>query len=222
MVPLLVYIVGVRNRMYYSKRGKSNNNYVVIKHPLRQFGNMSIFGVKFCAGLGVVVKNSKAYFQVTKSLVMKGWKEFPLSFLKTAGFRTLDVRLIYGSDIYYHYLDSIKLLPKKDEPKITSPEVQQALSDEIKENVKDAQNEPALVEDTRKAIEDLSVEDTIEAHKCLNRCTYVLSNGQVCSNESSSGSPSGYCFGHIKYDEKRKRGRPPSNKGKEDNGISKT
>lgn len=196
--------------MYYSKKGKSNNNYVVIKHPLRQFGNTSMFGVKFCAGIGVVVKDSKAYFQVTRSPLMKKYKEFPLSYLKTAGFRTMDVRLVFGSDIYYHYLDTLKIVPVKEEQTKILPEIQEVLSQDIIEDVKEAQDNITLPETTKEALEDLSVEDTIEAHKYLNKCTYVLSDGTVCNNEATSGSPSGYCFGHIKYDEKRKRGRPSS------------
>jgi hypothetical protein len=209
--------------MYYSRKKKTDNNYVVLKHPLRQFGNMSIFGVKFCAGYGVVVKDSKEYFRITRSPVMRKYKEFPLAYLKTIGFRTADVRLIFGSDIYYHFLDQVSLLPKKEivlveketKPEVTSPVVEEAISLEIKDDVGIAQAEPAMLVDTKTALEDLSVEDTVEAHKYLKRCTYVLPDGTVCNNESSLGSPSGFCFGHIKYDAKRKKAKPTFSKGKE-------
>lgn len=91
-------------------------NYVVIKHKLRDM-NAIIHGVKFRNGYGVVDKNTKRYRELKRLALLKNAQEFPLEFLQKLRFvtRNKDVNLIWGKDIYYHYIKAITEVNAKEE-----------------------------------------------------------------------------------------------------------
>jgi len=83
-------------------------DYVVIKHKLRDM-NGTIAGVKFRGGYAVVEKDSKTYKQIKSLPLIKHEPEFPLLHLRKLPFvtRTLDVKIIYGQDVYRYYLEQL-------------------------------------------------------------------------------------------------------------------
>lgn len=83
-------------------------DYVVIQHRLRDI-NGEIAGIKFRHGYAVVEKGCKAYLKLKSLPMLKGTQEFPLLHLRKLKFitRTLDVKLIFGQDVYYQYLEQL-------------------------------------------------------------------------------------------------------------------
>lgn len=79
--------------------------YVVLQHRLKDM-NGNIAGVKFRGGYCVVEKGSKAYISLRQLPLLKGQPEFPILHLRKLQFitRTMDVKMVYGNDIYYHYV----------------------------------------------------------------------------------------------------------------------
>ena len=208
--------------MYWSTKsfhGKTDKNYIVVKHPLRFFGNSFIAGLKFCNGYTVVEKDSKPHRDLKKNPMFKKSQEFGLSFLQKAGFRTRDIELIFGKDIYYHYLEAIGLdsflkpLPGREQPKIeTMPESQAELvepaveqTEEVEATEQVAENAVCEQNANEMTIPQLSVEEISAAHKEIGLCSHVKPDNMVCENKSSKGSPSGYCFGHIRHDPELKK-----------------
>ena len=90
---------------YTTKSSNVERNYVVIRHGIPNLNSM-IMGVKFRNGWAVVEKGSKIYHQLSKLPMLKIRNEQPLSFLKQLPFitRALDVKLIYGADVYAKYI----------------------------------------------------------------------------------------------------------------------
>ena len=169
--------------MYYTARkGKSKKNFVVIKAPIRDMGNCWKFGVKFCQGYGIVEKDSKIYYAVTRSLLFKGFKELPLAFLLKV-FKSKDIELIFGRDIYLHYLDAVQLTSSQVKNRIGDSGVAIRTPKQVTLETKITPEQPV-----------------IEAVKC----SYIKANGTVCGNSGTPASKLGYCFGHLRYDETRK------------------
>lgn len=86
----------------------SEFTYVVIKHKLRNLNGL-VAGVKFRDGYAVVKQNSKIYNTIKKMPLIKDTEDFPLIYLKNLKFitRALDVKLIYGRDVYNEYIKQI-------------------------------------------------------------------------------------------------------------------
>jgi len=111
--------------MYYSTKARSTveKDYVVIRHPQKPTGNVWMGGLKFCNGVAVVERGSKVYRMLGKNPIFRNRKEFTLDWLPKFGFRTKDVLVIFGKDIYYSYLKAVGLgqdlkpLPKTEEAK---------------------------------------------------------------------------------------------------------
>jgi hypothetical protein len=82
--------------------------YVVIKHTLRNINGL-ISGVKFRDGYAVVKKGSKIYNTIKKLPLIKNTQDYPLTHLKNLKFitRSLDIKLIYGKEIYNEYIKQI-------------------------------------------------------------------------------------------------------------------
>lgn len=199
--------------IYWNLKRKTDKNYIVIQHPLKIQRNVSLCGIKFCAGYGVVVENSKEYRDLKKIPMFKKVKELPLSFLKSAGFRLKDVQLVFGNDIYYHYLDAVGLGKdlKPIEPVVK--EVEQPFVDvKVAELIEQSKEELDVLSDNpvvaERLLEDerypaLTTDDIINVHKQDGLCIHVKSDGTVCENKKSIASPSGYCFGHVRHDPER-------------------
>jgi len=188
-----------RSRSFY---GKTERQYIVVRHPLRFSGNNYVNGIKFCNGYGVVEKDSKAHRDLKRNTVFKKMQEFELSFLQKAGFRTRDVEMIFGKDIFYNYLDAIGLDKnlKPINPLVAeTPVVQETvpIAETIEEVAAIAESEEIANE---QQIPQLTAEEISDAHRELGLCPHIKPDGEVCESKSSKGSPSGYCFGHIKYD----------------------
>lgn len=82
--------------------------YVVLKHRLADI-NGNIAGIKFRGGYCVVEKGSKQYNTLRQLPLLKNQPEFPLIHLRKLKFitRTLDVKMVFGQDIYYYYLKQL-------------------------------------------------------------------------------------------------------------------
>jgi len=202
--------------MYWNTRsgafyGKTNKIYVVVKHPLRFFGNNYVSGLKFCNGYTVVEKDSKAYRELKKNSMFKKHKEFELAFLQKLGFRTKDIELIFGKDVFYHYLDAIgldkflrpvnKIKDTVEEQVLLEPS---GIVEQIEITEKAEKSEETGGIDTETEIPQLTIEEISQAHAEIGLCPHIKPTGTVCESKSSKGSPSGYCFGHIRYDIKLK------------------
>lgn len=99
--------------------------YVVIQHRLKGV-NQHINGVRFRDGYAVVEKDSKTYNILKKLPLIKDAKEFPLSFLRQLPFitRTLDIKLIYGAEVYNHFVNEFAV-------KVEEDKVQQKVEQEV-------------------------------------------------------------------------------------------
>jgi hypothetical protein len=85
-------------------------SYVILKHKLADI-NGNIAGVKFRGGYAVVEKDSKSYKALVSLPLLKGQPEYPLIHLRKLKFitRTADVKIIFGQDVYYHYIKELNL-----------------------------------------------------------------------------------------------------------------
>ena len=83
-------------------------DFVVIKHSLKDI-NGNVGGVKFRGGYAVVERNSKAYKLIKSLPLIKNQADLPLIHLRKLPFitRTLDVKLIYGPNVYIKYLEEL-------------------------------------------------------------------------------------------------------------------
>lgn len=94
--------------IWTTKSSGRDRNYIVLQHPLRGV-NYYVNGVKFRDGFAVVEKNTKTYKMLRSIPVLRGAKEHELVFLKKLKFITSssDVRTVYGSDVYEHYMKQL-------------------------------------------------------------------------------------------------------------------
>ena len=102
---------------YYKTVSDSvERDYVVIKHSIPNV-NSNVMGVRFRNSWAVVEKNSKLHHRLKKLPMLKNSREEPLSFLKKLTFinRPLDVKLIYGADVYAKYVRLDQAIIKKEE-----------------------------------------------------------------------------------------------------------
>lgn len=185
------------------KKEKTNRKYIIIKHPLRFMGNLSVEGVKFCAGCGVVEENSKAHRRIMSLPMFRKAKILSLDFLKKMGFKPRDIQMIFGYDIYRHYLDAIGLNPdltpmvKEVSKETTQPFDDVKVQDLITENKEELDKLPD------KATKPIPEEEILAYRKEEGLCLYKREDGSFCANKSVAYSKGGMCFGHIKYDPTR-------------------
>lgn len=101
---------------YTTKSSIVEKNYVVIRHGIPNV-NSQVMGIRFRDGWAVVEKDSKIYFRLRKLPMLKNPVERPLSFLKELPFitRAMDVKLIYGSDVYAKYVTLDKKIKEDEE-----------------------------------------------------------------------------------------------------------
>lgn len=93
-----------------------DRNYVVLKHQLPNV-NYSVGEIKFRGGYTVIEKDSKSYFNLKKIPILRGAKEFPITFLGKLPFitRAKDISTIFGKDVYVHYIKAIAAAKEKEE-----------------------------------------------------------------------------------------------------------
>jgi len=101
-------------------------NYILLKHTLKGV-NYIINGIKFRDGYAVVEKDSKSYRALKAIPVLKAAKEYPLIMLRQLKFitRPVDVKTVYGADVYLHYL-------KQLDPQIVKEKVEEVIEQETK------------------------------------------------------------------------------------------
>lgn len=94
--------------VWTTKALSRDKEYIVLKHKLRGI-NYVVQGIKFRDGYAVVEKNSKSYFMLKKMPILQSAQEFPLIHLRKLKFvtRTADVKMIFGQDVYRHYLNAL-------------------------------------------------------------------------------------------------------------------
>jgi len=207
--------------MYWNRR-VTDKEYIVVKHPLRDSSNTYYHGIKFTRGYAVVAKGSKSHTFIKSAPFLKHHKEFDLSYLKNI-FRLKEVKLIFGHDVYHHYLQSIGLNDNGSPTEKTEEKPQEEQITEEKESVietteVEAMPEvPALCEEDSPQpvlekeeeavdLESLTPEQRAEAHKTLGLCSYIRKkDGKVCDNRALNSSPSGYCFAHVRFDPERRK-----------------
>lgn len=178
-----------------------NANYIVIRHSLRGI-NSTICGVRFRESYGVVEKNSKKYYELKRMPVFKGNDEYPLPFLLKLPFitRALDIKQIYGQEIYIKYLQAVE--EERQQAELAKQAEEAAIQEQRKlELVKKEE----LVEKLKEAqeSEDLEkVEEIISEMPQVTKCTYTIGSGNLCKFDASDLSPSQYCKMHIMNDPK--------------------
>lgn len=182
--------------------GRMEKEFIVIKHPLKIEGNVFIQGINFCDGIAVIQKNSKLHSNLRKIPLLRKYKELSLDWLGRFGFRSTEIRSIFGMEVYNAYL---KMCKEKNEA--LKPVLTEKLID-VLENAVDGQevlkDTPAdtILNNTDK-IPDLSIEQIIEAHKTLKLCTSLKADGKVCKKKVSTKSSTGhYCSVHLKAESK--------------------
>jgi len=119
--------------VWSTKALADHQNYIVLKHTVPGV-NHTINGVKFRSGYAVVSKPSKTYSNLKKLPVLKNAREFPLTYLQKLPFitRPVDVKIVYGIDVYYNYQKAITELEAIESKVQKEEEIKQHLADETK------------------------------------------------------------------------------------------
>lgn len=154
--------------VWLTRSSDKDRDYIVLKHTLRG-ANYSVNGVKFRNGYAVVEKNSKTYRDLKTIPVLRAAEEYPLIFLRKLPFitRPLDVKLVYGADVYSKYLKQLDIeIGKEKEDKQIRAEAEK-IEQEIKH---------------------------VEEHKL---CSHRTVRDELCKEPALDESPSGYCLRHI-------------------------
>lgn len=158
--------------IWTTKALNRGTEFIVVQHKLKGI-NYNIKGVKFRDGYAVVEKGSKVYLELKKVPMLRDMREFPLIHLRKLKFitRTADIKLIYGQDVYYKYLE---VLEQTLEVESEEREIQQEVVHKIQE-------ETHISEDVK--------------------CHFKSENtGELCSFPYLKKSPSKYCVRHILQD----------------------
>lgn len=115
---------------YRTRSDSTFRDYVVIKHGIPNVNSL-VMGVKFRNSWAVVEKDSKIYHRLKMLPMLRNPQEQPLSFLKNLPFitRPMDVKLIYGADVYAKYIDCIVRKEAAAEEEQKELELKQHLED---------------------------------------------------------------------------------------------
>jgi len=108
----------------------NSKEYVLLKHTLPGI-NYIVKGVRFRNGYAVVEKGSKIYSELKKIPVLRKAKEYPLTDLRKLSFitRSIDVKTIYGQDVYTKFLSDEQALNTVLEAEHKAKEEAEHLSD---------------------------------------------------------------------------------------------
>lgn len=154
--------------VWLTRSSDRDRDYIVLKHTLRG-ANYSVNGVKFRNGYAVVEKNSKTHKDLKSVPVLRAAEEYPLIFLRKLPFitRPLDVKLVYGADVYSKYLKQLDIEISKEKEFKKEEEQVRKIENEIKH---------------------------VQDHKL---CSHRTVRDELCKEQALDESPSGYCLRHI-------------------------
>lgn len=112
--------------VWSTRSSGKDRNYILLKHTLKGV-NYIINGIKFRDGFAVVEKDSKSYHALKSIPVLRAAQEYPLIMLRQLKFitRPVDVKTVYGADVYTQYL-------KQLEPQIEKEKVEIVVEQELK------------------------------------------------------------------------------------------
>jgi hypothetical protein len=101
--------------VWTTRSSGKHKEYVLLKHTLKGV-NYIVNGVRFRESYAVVEKNSKTYNNLKQLPVLKSAQEYPLIMLRQLKFitRPLDVKTVYGADVYKHYLEQLEPQVEKE------------------------------------------------------------------------------------------------------------
>jgi hypothetical protein len=94
--------------------------------------NYVVNGIRFRDSYAVVEKDSKTYRTLMQIPVLKGAMEYPLIFLRKLRFvtRPLDIKMIYGADVYSQYIRELeKDIAKEVDEKTIQEEIKHVVEE---------------------------------------------------------------------------------------------
>lgn len=163
--------------------------YIVLQHTLKGV-NYVVGGVRFRDGYAVLERDSKTYHMLKRIPVLRNAREFPITHLRNLSFitRTLDVKNVFGHDVYIRFLAAEEALKQSvEDSKRLEQEQKEQQYNQLREEQLKAKEEGDL-----EAVEQIQ-ETLSEAPKCSHR----TADGTLCKLEALEYSPSGYCAMHI-------------------------
>lgn len=182
-----------------------DRDYIVLQHTLKGV-NYVINGVKFRDSYAVVERDSKTYYMLKRVPVLRGAKEFPITYLSSLRFitRQSDIKTIYGQDVYSVFLtrQSAKLEADKAEAEIKRLQEEDAI---LAQRQQEIEKKLEIQEQIKEAKESGNVEQvqTLQAELPeIKKCAFRYENGGLCKHDSLDYSPSDYCGHHLLEDPK--------------------
>lgn len=155
--------------VWTTKSSGRDRDFIVMRHTLRGV-NHTINGIKFRNSYAVVEKGSKTHRELKRLPVLKAATEFPITFLRELPFitRPLDVKVVYGADVYVNYMRELTILMNKE-----------AVEQKVQE-------ETIHIVEHKKC-----------SHRKVNSNGKISEDNELCTLDALEQSPSGYCLKHI-------------------------
>jgi len=144
--------------------------YVLIKHPLKLVGQTYLNGAKFRNGVAVVQVGSKVHRTLSMNPVMKCKKELGLERLLDYGFKSKDILLFFGKDVYAEFKKAVEAQKAK-------------IALEALEHIESPKIEDIQPVEAGKACVYVKKDNTV----CANAPHQFSKTGN-------------YCFGHLRYE----------------------
>ena len=187
--------------VWTTKSLESDKNYIVLQHTLKGV-NYVVNGIKFRESYAVVEKNSKSYNMLKRIPVLRGSKEYPLSYLKELPFitRLPDIKQVYGQDVYRRFLE------EEEKSRITEALAAEQEAELLKNlEIEKRKEEIKLKEQIEQVIETAKAsgesEEVIEQLKQqipeIKKCVALTEKGELCGRNALDYSPSNCCQTHI-------------------------
>jgi hypothetical protein len=192
--------------VWTTKSLESDRNYIVLQHTLKGV-NYIVNGIKFRESYAVVEKNSKTYTMLKRIPVLRGSREYPLSYLKNLPFitRLADIKMVYGQDVYRRFLEE-EDKSRKTEALVLEQETELLKNLEIekrKEDIKLKEQIEQIIEEAKASGESQEVIEQLKENLPeIKKCTAFTEKGELCGRDSLEYSPSNYCHVHLFEDKK--------------------
>lgn len=187
--------------VWTTKAQASDRNYIVLQHTLKGV-NYIVSGIKFRESYAVVEKDSKTYNMLKRIPVLRGSKEYPISYLKELPFitRLPDIKMVYGQDVYRRFLEeeqksrTSEALALAEETEL----LKNLETEKRKEDIKLKEQIEQVIESARASGESEEViEELKQQIPKINKCVSLTEKGELCGRDSLAYSPSNYCHTHI-------------------------